>query len=92
MHLYEQVILSRQDVSAQQVEDTVKTYSDVIAANGGSVSKIEYWGVKTLSYKIQKNRKAHYSLLNISAPPAAVKEMERQMRFDENILRFMTIR
>ncbi len=92
MHLYEHIVMSRQDASAQQVEDSVAAYSSVIEENGGSVSKVEYWGLKTLAYKIQKNRKAHYSLLNISAPPAAVAEMERQMRFDENILRFMTIR
>lgn len=92
MHFYEHIVMSRQDASAQQVEDLVAAYSSVIEENGGSVSKVEYWGLKTLAYKIQKNRKAHYSLLNISAPPAAVAEMERQMRFDENILRFMTIR
>ena len=92
MPLYEHIFLSRQDVSAQQVEDLTKTYTDLLAENGGKVAKSEYWGVKPLSYRINKNRKAHYTLLNIEAPAAAVAEMERQMRINEDVLRFMTIR
>ena len=92
MPLYEHIFLSRQDVSAQQVEDLTKTYTDLLAENGGKVAKSEYWGVKSLSYRINKNRKAHYTLLNIEAPAAAVAEMERQMRINEDVLRFMTIR
>ena len=92
MPLYEHIFLSRQDVSAQQVEDLTKTYSDLLAENGGKVANSEYWGVKTLSYRINKNRKAHYTLMNIDAPAAAVAEMERQMRINEDVLRFMTIR
>jgi len=92
MPLYEHIFLSRQDVSAQQVEDLTKTYTDLLAENGGKVAKSEYWGVKSLSYRINKNRKAHYTLLNIDAPAAAVAEMERQMRINEDVLRFMTIR
>jgi small subunit ribosomal protein S6 len=92
MALYEHVLLARQDVSAQQVEALVEQYKGIIEANGGSVPKIEYWGVKSLGYRIKKNRKAHYSLLNIDAPAAAVAEMERQMRINEDVLRFMTIR
>ena len=92
MALYEHIFLARQDVSAQQVEELTNTLTEVLAANGGKVTKNEYWGVKTLSYRIKKNRKAHYSLLNIDAPHAAVAEMERQMRINEDILRFMTIR
>ncbi|WP_116653662.1 30S ribosomal protein S6 [Pelagibacterium sediminicola] len=92
MPLYEHIFLSRQDVSAQQVEDLTKTYTDLLAENGGKVAKSEYWGVKSLSYRINKNRKAHYTLLNIEAPATAVAEMERQMRINEDVLRFMTIR
>ena len=92
MALYEHIFLARQDVSAQQVEELTNTLTELLATNGGKVTKNEYWGVKTLSYRIRKNRKAHYSLLNIDAPHAAVTEMERQMRINEDILRFMTIR
>ncbi|MCP8940255.1 30S ribosomal protein S6 [Alsobacter sp. SYSU M60028] len=91
MSLYEHVYLARQDVTAQQVEAMTEQMKSVIEANGGKVEKIEYWGVKTLAFRIKKNRKAHFSLLNISAPPAAVAEMERQMRINEDILRFMTV-
>jgi small subunit ribosomal protein S6 len=92
MALYEHVLLARQDVSAQQVETLVEQFKGIIEANGGSVPKVEYWGVKSLGYRIKKNRKAHYSLLNIDAPSAAVLEMERQMRINEDVLRFMTVR
>ncbi len=92
MALYEHIFLARQDVSAQQVEELTKTLTEVLTQGGGKVTKNEYWGVKTLSYRIRKNRKAHYSLLNIDAPHAAVAEMERQMRINEDILRFLTIR
>ena len=92
MALYEHVLLARQDVSAQQVEALVEQFKGIIEANGGSVPKVEYWGVKSLGYRIKKNRKAHYSLLNIDAPSAAVLEMERQMRINEDVLRFVTVR
>ncbi len=92
MPLYEHVFLARQDVSAQQVETMLKDFQAILEQNGGSASKSEYWGVKTLSYKIKKNRKAHYALMNIDAPHAAVAEMERQMRIASDILRFITIR
>ncbi|HEX2020715.1 MAG TPA: 30S ribosomal protein S6 [Aurantimonas sp.] len=92
MALYEHVFLSRQDISNQQVEQLVETYRGVLEANGGSVGKVENWGLKTLTYRIKKNRKAYYTLMNIDAPSAAVQEMERQMRFNEDILRYITIR
>ena len=92
MALYEHVFLSRQDISNQQVEQLVDTYRGVLEANGGSVGKVENWGLKTLTYRINKNRKAYYTLMNIDAPSAAVQEMERQMRFNEDILRYITIR
>jgi len=92
MSLYEHVFLSRQDVTAQQVEAMTEQYKAVIEAGGGTIAKVEYWGVKSLAYRIKKNRKAHYALMNITAPPAAVAEMERQMGINEDILRFMTVR
>ena len=92
MALYEHVFLARQDVSTQQVETMTKEFSDIIEAGGGKIAKSEYWGVKTLNFKIKKNRKAHYALLNIDAPPAAVAEMERRMSLSTDVLRFLTIK
>ncbi|HSM20245.1 MAG TPA: 30S ribosomal protein S6 [Hyphomicrobiales bacterium] len=89
---YEHVFLARPDVSAQQVEQLVETYKSLIADNGGAVSKSEYWGLKNIAYRINKNRKAHYTLMNITAPPPALAEMERQMRLNEDVMRFLTIR
>lgn len=91
MALYEHVFLARQDVSAQQVDALVEQYKGVIEANGGTVGRIENWGLKSLTYRIKKNRKAHYALMDIDAPAAAIHEMERQMRINEDILRYMTI-
>jgi small subunit ribosomal protein S6 len=92
MALYEHVFLARQDISSQQVDTLVETFKGVIEANGGTVAKNEYWGVKSLAYRIKKNRKAHYTLLNLDAPHAAVAEMERMMSINEDVLRFMTVR
>jgi small subunit ribosomal protein S6 len=92
MPLYEHVFLARQDLSAQQVEDLTKQFSDVISGLGGKVTKNEYWGLKSLSYRINKNRKAHMTLLNVEAPAAAVTEIERQERLSEDVLRYLTIR
>jgi small subunit ribosomal protein S6 len=92
MALYEHVFLARQDVSQQQVDALVEQYTGLISEMGGSVAKSEYWGMKSLSFRIKKNRKAHYTLMNIDAPSDAVSEMERQMGINEDVLRFMTIR
>jgi small subunit ribosomal protein S6 len=92
MPLYEHVFLARQDVSNQQVETLTKEFTDVITEGGGKITKSEYWGLKGLAYKIKKSRKAHYSLLNIDSPPAAVAEMERRMGLSTDILRFMTVK
>ena len=92
MALYEHIYLARQDVSPQQVEEMTNNMTATLEAGGGKVTKNEYWGLKSLSYRIKKNRKAHYSLLNIDAPAPAIAEMERQMRINEDILRFMTVR
>ena len=91
MALYEHVFLARQDMSAQQVDALVEQYKGVIEANGGKVGRVENWGLKSLTYRIKKNRKAHYALMDIEAPGAAIHEMERQMRINEDILRYMTI-
>ena len=92
MALYEHIFLARQDVSPTQVEELTAALTEVLTNGGGKVTKNEYWGLKSLSYRIKKNRKAHYTLLNIDAPHQAVAEMERQMGINEDILRFMTIR
>ena len=92
MPLYEHVFMARQDVTAQQVEAMVEQYKGIVEAGGGTIEKIEAWGVKSLAYRIRKNRKAHFTMLNIEAPPAAVAEMERQMRISEDVLRFMTVK
>lgn len=92
MALYEHIFMARQDVSSQQVDALVEHFKTVLEANEGSVGKIENWGLKTLPYRVNKNRKAHYALMNIEAPAAAVQEMERQMRLHEDVLRYMTVR
>src|SRR5215475_5819274 len=92
MPLYEHVFLARQDISQTQVEALTKEYTQVIEDGGGKVAKTEYWGLKTIAFKIKKNRKAHYSLMNITAPPAAITEMERRMGLSTDVIRFMTVR
>jgi small subunit ribosomal protein S6 len=92
MPLYEHVLLARQDLSAQQVEDLTNQLSGVIDQLGGKVTKNEYWGLKSLTYRIKKNRKAHMMLLNVDAPSAALAEIERQERLSEDVLRYLTIR
>ena len=92
MPLYEHVVLARQDVSAQQVEELAAQLKGVIEQMGGKVSKLEQWGVKTLTYRMRKNRKAHFTLFNVDAPPAALNEIERQERLNEDVLRYLTVR
>jgi small subunit ribosomal protein S6 len=92
MPLYEHVFMTRQDVSTAQVEALTKEYTGVIEELGGKIGKSEYWGLRSLAYKIKKSRKAHYSLLNIDAPPAAVTEMERRMGISTDVIRFITIK
>ncbi len=91
MALYEHLFLARQDITPQQVDGLVEQYKGVLEANGGKVGRVENWGLKSLTYRIKKNRKAHYVLMDIDAPAAAVHEIERQMRINEDILRYMTI-
>jgi small subunit ribosomal protein S6 len=90
--LYENVFLVRPDVSTQQVEALAQQFTDILTAQGGKVAKTEQWGLRNLAYRIKKNRRAHYVLFNIDAPPAAVAEMERNMRLSEDVLRAMTVR
>jgi small subunit ribosomal protein S6 len=92
MPLYEHVYLARQDASTQQVEELTAQLKGVIEGLGGSVAKNEYWGVKSLSYRLRKNRKAHFTLMNVNAPPAAINEIERLERLNEDVLRYLTIR
>jgi small subunit ribosomal protein S6 len=92
MPLYEHVYLARQDVSAQQVEELTAQFTGIIEQMGGKIEKTEYWGVKSLSYRMRKNRKAHMTLMNVNAPPAALAELERQQRINEDVLRYITIR
>lgn len=92
MPFYESVLIVRQDVPATQVETLAKSFADIVSAQGGQVTKTEQWGLRTLAYRINKNRKGHYVLFNIDAPSAAIVEMERNMRLSEDILRFLTVR
>jgi small subunit ribosomal protein S6 len=92
MALYENVFIARPDVPATQVETLTNQFAELVAAQGGTVSKKEYWGLRSLTFRIKKNRKGHYTLMNIDAPPAAVKELERTMSINEDILRFLTVR
>ena len=89
---YECVFITRQDVSAPQVEALTDHFAKVVEDNGGTVAKREYWGLRGLAYRIRKNRKGHYTLLNIDAPAPAVHEMDRQMRLNEDIVRQLTVR
>ena len=92
MPLYEHVFLTRQDASAQQVEDLTAQFKAVIEQMGGKVAKTEQWGVKSLAYRLRKNRKAHFTMFNIDSPPAALNEIERQERLSEDVLRYLTVR
>jgi small subunit ribosomal protein S6 len=92
MPLYEHVFLARQDVSAQQVEELTAQLTGVLEQLGGKVTKLEQWGVKSLSYRVRKNRKAHFTFMNVDAPSAALSEIERQERLNEDVLRYLTIR
>ena len=92
MALYEHVFIARQDISAQQVEGLTDMIQAVLEENGGKITKNEYWGLKSLAYRVKKNRKGHYSLLNIDASHEAVSELERRISLNDDIIRHMTIR
>ena len=92
MPFYEHTVLARQDISPQQAEALNDTIKHLIEEGGRHIAKIEYWGLRNLTYRVKKNRKAHYSLLAIDAPAPAVKEMERQLSINEDVIRFLTVR
>ena len=92
MPLYECVLIARNDVTQQQVEAVADTIGTDLEADGGSVQKREYWGLRSLAYRVKKNRKGHYMLLGLDAKPAFITEMERLLRLNEDVLRFMTLR
>lgn len=92
MPLYEVTFVTRQDLSRQDVDKLTETCSSVITTGGGSVVKNEYWGLRNLSYRIQKNRKGHYVMLGLDSPADAVKELERQLRINEDVIRTLTVR
>ena len=92
MALYEHVFLARQDLSQAQVDALAAAATEIVEQNGGKVAKTETWGLKNLAYKIDRNRKAHFVLLNLEGPGAVVEELERQTRINEDVIRYMTVR
>ena len=92
MNKYESVLIARQDLGASQVNSLIDSLKDVVSKQGGEVVRVDNWGLKNLAYRIKKNRKGHYVLLNISAPATAVAEYERVMRVNEDIIRYMTVK
>ena len=92
MPFYENVFITRQDISTAQVEALTDTFANLVAEQGGKIEKREYWGLRNLAYRIKKNRKGHYVLFNLEAPPGAVSELERNMRINEDVLRYLTVR
>lgn len=92
MPFYESIFIVRQDIPATQIESIATGFADILQAQGGKVTKTEQWGLRTLAFRINKNKKGHYVMFNLDAPASAVAEMERNMRLSEDILRFMTIR
>lgn len=92
MALYEQTVIARPDLSAQQAQALADTFGQLLDEQGGKVAKTEYWGLRNLSYRVRKNRKGHYLHMNVEAPPAAVAELERVQRISEDVLRYLTVR
>ena len=92
MTKYESVLIARQDLGASQVSSLIDSLKEVVASQGGEVVRVDNWGLKNLAYRIKKNRKGHYVLLNISAPAQAIAEYERLLRVNEDIIRYMTVK
>ena len=92
MALYEHMLIARQDISAQAVDALATHLKTIVENEGGKVEKQEYWGLRTLAFRIKKNRKGHYVLLNLNAPAKAISELERQLKINEDVLRFLTVR
>ena len=92
MPLYEHTVIARPDLSNQQAQDLSTVFGEVITAQGGTVGKVEYWGLRNLAYRVKKHRKGHYLHLNLDAPAAAIAELERTQRIHEDVLRYLTVR
>ena len=92
MTFYEHTVIARPDLSAQQAQALAEAFTEVVKAQGGEVSKVEYWGLRNLAYRIKKSRKGHYLHLNIKAEPAAITELERTQRIHEDVLRYLTVK
>lgn len=92
MPYYESVFIARQDLTTAQVDTMAAEFAEIVRKNGGQVTKTEPWGLRTLAYRIKKNRKGHYVLFNLDAPPPAVQELERNLRLNEDVLRFLTVK
>ena len=92
MPFYETMFLTRQDLSSSQNEKLAKSLQDIIEANDGTISRTEFWGLRNLTYRINKNRKAHYILFNMDASAEAIEQMEEELRYNDNVLRYMTLR
>lgn len=92
MPFYESVFIARQDITTAQVEALAASFADIVRKNGGEVTKTEQWGLRTLAYRIKKNRKGHYVMFNIDGPSALIPELERNMRMHEDVLRYLTVK
>ena len=92
MPLYESTFIARPDISSQQVDGLAEQFREILKEAGGEVAKTEYWGLRSLAYRIKKNRKGHYYFMNIDAPPDAIDAMERTMRINEDVIRYLTVR
>ena len=92
MPLYESTFIARPDISSQQVDGLAEQFREILTEAGGEIAKTEYWGLRSLAYRIKKNRKGHYYFMNIDAPPEAIDAMERTMRINEDVIRYMTVR
>ena len=92
MPLYESTFIARPDISSQQVDGLAEQFREILTEAGGEIAKTEYWGLRSLAYRIKKNRKGHYYFMNIDAPPEAIDSMERTMRINEDVIRYLTVR
>ena len=92
MPLYESTFIARPDISSQQVDSLAEQFRETLTEAGGEIAKTEYWGLRSLAYRIKKNRKGHYYFMNIDAPPKAIEAMEHTMRINEDVIRYLTVR
>ena len=92
MPLYESTFIARPDISSQQVDGLAEQFREILTEAGGEIAKTEYWGLRSLAYRIKKNRKGHYYFMNIDAPPEAIDAMEHTMRINEDVIRYLTVR